>query len=130
MEGTAIATKVKVTGVREFNRACRDLGVSIEDMRSAFAAVAALGAASAASFAPKRTGTLASNIRGSQSASKAVVRSGGALVPYAGPINYSWPARNIAGAFFMQKADQVWQPYAMQRLKQELDKKIREEGLE
>lgn len=125
-----MASSVRVTGVREFVEACQRLGVSMDDLRAAFSAVAAAGASTAAAYAPKRTGTLASNVRGSHAAKKAVVRAGGALVPYAGPINYGWIARGIKGDGFMQRTDAVWRPVALERLKQELDRKIRQEGLE
>lgn len=125
-----MASEVRVTGLREFVDHCKALGVSIEDMRSAFSTVAALGAATAASYAPKRTGALASDLRGSHARDRAVVTAGRTTVPYAGPINYGWAAHGIRGAFFMQKTDEVWAPYALTRLKQEVDKKIRQEGLE
>ena len=121
---------IKVTGVREFVRAARTLGVEIEDLKDAMGAVARLGAASAASFAPKRTGALAADVRGNRAQMKATVAAGRASLRYAGPINYGWTRRHIRGAFFMQKADAVWKPYAMQRLKQEIDQKIRQTGLQ
>ena len=58
-----------------------------------------------------------------------MVTAGRASVPYAGPINYGWPARNIAPSGFMQKADQVMQPRAIQMLETEVNEQIRKRGL-
>lgn len=125
-----MASEVRVTGLREFVASCERLGISIDDLRDAFAEVARLGAETAAAFAPKRTGTLAGDIRGNRSKSKAVVSAGRATVPYAGPINYGWPRHGIVASNFMQKTDAVWQPFALDRLKHEIDLKIEKEGLE
>ena len=57
---------------------------------------------------------------------QAVVTAGRASVPYAGPINYGWPARNIAPSHFMQRTDAVMAPRAIQLLEAEINQRIRE----
>ena len=83
----------------------------------------------AAGFAPKRTGRLAASVRGSRAKNKAVVMAGRASVVYAGPINYGWPARKIAASGFMQKADEVMAPKALQALEDAIESKIKSKGL-
>jgi hypothetical protein len=97
--------------------------------KDAFSEIASEGAEKAAEFAPKRTGRLASDIRGNRAKGKAVVTAGRASVPYAGPINYGWPARNIVGSGFMQKASEAMEPIAVQRLEEEINRIIEEKDL-
>ena len=120
----------KVEGLSKVVRDLTAMGLEVEDLKDAFAPIAAQGAQVAAGFAPRRTGRLAGDIRGNRAKSKAVVTAGRASVPYAGVVNYGWPKRNIAASGFMQKADQVMQPRALQMLEAEIDKAIRRKGLQ
>ena len=119
----------KVEGLTQVVRALQELGLDVDDLKAAFSRIADEGAQAASGFAPKRTGRLASDVRGNRAKSKAVVTAGRASVPYAGPINYGWRARNISPSGFMQKADQVMQPKAIQMLEDEINAQIRKRGL-
>jgi hypothetical protein len=119
----------RVEGLTQVVRALDQLGVEVEDLKGAFSTLATEGAQRAASHAPKKSGRLAGDIRGNRAKSKAVVTAGRASVPYAGPINYGWPARNIVGSGFMQKASDEMEPVAIQRLEDEINKQIRLKGL-
>jgi len=92
---------VRVEGARRLVRTLREFGDAIEDLKDANAAAAAMVADDARAAAPKRTGRLAGSIRGNRAAGKAVVAAGGAKVPYAGPIHWGWPKRNIAANRFI-----------------------------
>lgn len=120
---------VRVTGLNQTVRALQELGLEVDDLKDAFAGIAAEGAKKAAEFAPQRTGRLAASIRGNRAKSKAVVAAGKAKVPYAGAINYGWRARGIEPSRFMQKADKEMLPVALQELDRAIDAKIREKGL-
>ena len=120
---------IQIEGLRKVVRDLKILGLEVDDLKDAFSSVASTGARLAAGFAPKRTGRLAGDIRGNRAQSKAVVTAGRASVPYAGPINYGWAARNIEGAFFMQKASDAMEPIALTQLSQEIDKQIKKRGL-
>lgn len=121
-----MATKgVSVKGDDKVVRALRDVADEVEDL-DAFERIADDLARAAARHAPKRTGRLAGSLRGDRSKSKAIVRS---TLVYAGPINYGWPARNIAPSGFMQKADQEIQPRAVRELENEINDVIRRKGL-
>lgn len=121
------------TQVEGLNRLVRDLqslGVEVDDLKAAFSKIAAEGAERASQYAPKRTGKLASDVRGNRAKSKAVVTSGRAAIKYAGPINYGWPKRGIEPALYLQKADESMQPIALQMLEDEINKQIRSRGLQ
>lgn len=118
----------RVEGLSRVVRDLQALGLEVEDLKGAFSTIASEGAQRAASHAPKKSGRLAGDIRGNRAKSKAVVTAGRASVPYAGPINYGWPKRNITGAGFMQKADEEMQPKAIQMLEDEINRQIRKKG--
>lgn len=120
---------VRIVGLREKVRALQELGLEVQDLKEAFSAIAKKGAETAKSFVPVRTGRLSASIRGNRAKSKAVVMAGRAAVPYAGPINFGWPARNIAPAHFLGQADAVWQQTAAEDLDKEIDKQIAKKGL-
>lgn len=123
-------TGYEVTGLNELVRDLQAIGLTVEDLKDAFAKIAAEGAALASRAAPKVTGRLAASIRGNRAKSKAVVTVGRAAVPYAGPINYGWPARNIDAALFLQSIEPVLGPRALERLEEEITEIIRRRGLQ
>lgn len=119
----------KVTGVNEVVRALLALGLDVDDLKAAFSRIATEGAQRAAAYAPRRTGRLSGSVRGNRARSKAVVMAGRAAVPWAGPINYGWPARGIRASGFMQRASKEMEPIAVQRLEDETNRCIRARGL-
>jgi hypothetical protein len=121
----------RVEGLKKLTRELQALGLDVDDLKGAFSKIASEGAHLAAGFAPKRSGALAGTIRGNNAKNKAVVSAGrGRGVPYAGPINYGWPKRHISAAGFMQKADEAMRPKALAQLEIEINRKIRERGLQ
>lgn len=120
---------VRVDGLTAVTRALLEIGLEVEDLKGAFGPIADRGARVAATLAPKRSGRLAGDIRGSRARSKAVVTAGRVSVPYAGPINYGWAKHNIEPNGFMQRADQVMRPFALKQLENEIDKQIARRGL-
>lgn len=119
----------RVEGLTKLTRELTGLGLDVDDLKDAMATVASEGARLAAGFAPRKSGALASSVRGNRAKSKAVVSAGRAAVPYAGPQNYGWPKRGITAKHFMQKADQAMRPRALSLLEQEIQKAIRKRGL-
>lgn len=120
---------VQVTGLNKLVRDLHALGLEVDDLKDAFGTIAKEGARVASSFAPIRSGKLRASVRGNRAKNKAVVSAGRARVPYAAPINYGWYARNIKPAHFMQKADAVMRPKALNELDKAILKKIKERGL-
>lgn len=125
----AVSGGVRVSGLTAVTRALLELGLEVDDLKDAFSGIADEGARLAAGFAPKRTGTLAGDVRGNRARSKAVIAAGRVSVPYAGAINYGWRAHNIEPNGFMQRADRVLQPYSIKRLEREINEQIQRRGL-
>ena len=120
---------VRVEGLTKVTRALKGLGLDVDDLKEAFATIATEAVDCVKQHVPRRSGRLAEDVRGNRAQSKAVVRAGRASVPYAGPINYGWPARGIEPAEYMQKGDQEMQPIAVSRLEEEIEHRIRVRGL-
>ena len=120
---------VRVTGINEVVVALGSLALYAEDQKDSFGEIARQGAVLASRYAPKVSGRLAADVRGNRAKSKAVIAAGRTTVPYAGPINYGWARRGISPSLFMQRADTELQPYALRRLEQDLNSKIRSKGL-
>jgi hypothetical protein len=64
----------------------------------------------AAAEAPKRSGDLSRDVRGLASQREARVAVGRASVPYAMPIHWGWPRRNIAPNRFLERAATATRP--------------------
>ena len=117
----------RVTGLREVVRGLERAGVEVQDLKDAFAKIAERGAQAIKAHTPRRSGRLASDVRGNRAKSKAVVTAGRAGIAYAGAINYGWPARNIAPAEYMQRGEADLEPVALQMLEDGINDKIREQ---
>jgi len=104
----------RITGLRETLRAMEKAGADAESMRDLMHAIG-MTVVHAAN-PPRVTGTLAGTLRAGRGKTKAVVRAGTAAVPYAGPIHYGWPARNIAPQPFLTAALQAQQTRILDQL--------------
>jgi len=121
---------IKVTGLAQLTRDLKNLGIDMEDLKTAMAKIADLGAQAAAGHAPKRSGALAGSIRGNRAKNKAVVSAGrGPTSEYAGVINFGSPARGIPAQHFMQRADADISPRVVPMLTADIDRLIRDKGL-
>jgi hypothetical protein len=120
----------KVEGLTQVVRDLQTVGADVEDLKDAFAGIAAEGARIASGFTPVRTGRLAASTRGNRAKSKAVITQGRGSVPYAGPVNYGWPRRHIQPALQMQRADERMGPVAIQRLEDDINQSIKRRGLQ
>jgi hypothetical protein len=104
------APLLRVDGARELRRSLKAAGDDLEDLRAVHATVARYVALRAAAMAPRRSGRLAGSVRGNNAKTSAVVKSGGARTPYAGPIHWGWPRRHIAAHPFMVDAAHTTEP--------------------
>lgn len=120
----------RVEGLNALVRDLQAMGVEVDDLKDAMASIAAKGARVAARFAPLRSGALRRSIRGNRAKGRAVVAAGGGRVVYAGVQNYGWPKRNIPATGFMQRTDAAMRPVALAELEKNVDKLIREKGLQ
>ena len=96
--------QVKVEGARELERTAHAAADSLGDMASAHSKAGAYVAQVARSRAPVVSGRLAGSVRADHSATEVAVTAGGPGVPYAGPIHWGWPARNISAQPFLVDA--------------------------
>ena len=96
---------IKIEGLREFNRALRRLPPEYKNEQKAIHKKTAVPVArTAEANAPRRSGRLAASIRPQGTQREGRVAAGKASVPYAGPIHFGWPARNIASQPFLTDA--------------------------
>lgn len=109
---------MRVEGARRLRATLKAAGVSVQDLKDAHKEVADLVARAAAPAAPRASGALADSVRTAGTASAAIVRAGGARLPYAGPIHWGWPARNIRAQPWLADAaaetDTAWQGVYLQ----------------
>jgi hypothetical protein len=110
----AASAGLRVEGARNLLRTLKRAGIEINDLRVAHGAASQVVAEKARVNAPKVTGRLAASVRGSGTKAAALTRAGNASVPYAGPIHWGWPARNIQAQPFLadaaEETQQVWLP--------------------
>lgn len=98
------ASGTYVDGLRETVAALERVGVDAADLKTVFTAIGDMVREDAARLAPRQTGRLAASLKPTRTKNKAAVRAGSARVPYAGAINYGWPARGIPASRFLQRA--------------------------
>lgn len=120
---------IKVEGLTQVVKALTELGFETEDLRRAFGRISAEALPVYRGFTPRRTGALQADYRASRTRNRAALAVGRARVPYARPIQWGWPARNIAPAHFVQKGDRVMERRAVPILEEEINKIIQLKGL-
>ncbi len=81
---------IKVQGLRSTINAMRLIGVPDQTLKDISKSSAEIVATEARTLVPVRTGLLRSSIRVGALKSGAVIRAGGARVPYANPIHWGW----------------------------------------
>ena len=87
---------MRVEGARTLRASLKRAGIGVQDLKDAHRKVADLVLSEARTEVPTRTGRLRNSGRASGTQTVAQVRYGGARVPYAAPIHWGWPRRNIA----------------------------------
>lgn len=92
---------VKVEGARELQRALREMAGNTRDLTKVNKQAAQPVLEEARKLVPVVSGTLRRSIRVSARAKGAAVLAGKNTVPYAGPIHYGWPRRNIEAQPFL-----------------------------
>ena len=95
---------VRVTGAKELRKALKNMGNDLSDLTALHRDLAEMVAQSARSKVPVRSGALSASIRGKGTKTRASVQAGSRMVPYAGPIHFGWPARNISPQPFLYDA--------------------------
>ena len=100
--------KVQIKGAKELRKIAKDVAGKEGQaaLRKANKDAGLIVADEAKNSAvPVKSGDLQASIKPASTIKSALVRAGGTkAVPYAGPAEFGWPARNIAGAKFLQTA--------------------------
>lgn len=95
---------VEVRGVKELRKTMKQAGEDLSDLKDVNQAVGNLVVGIAQGMAPSVSGALAGSIRASRAAGGVSVKAGSAGIPYAGPIHWGWPRRNIKESLFLTNA--------------------------
>jgi hypothetical protein len=98
------AVQYKVDGAKQLRRAMKRAGLDVADLRSVHKQIAELVVGPAKAASPVRTGRLRDSVRPGATQTAAIVRAGRSKIPYAGPIHWGWPARNIKAQPFLVEA--------------------------
>ena len=106
---------VKIEGARQLRRTLKDAGDDLNDLKEVNRAAAAIAANRAKTWAPKKSGRLAGTVRSSGTKTAGIVRAGNnrkteSGVPYANPIHWGWPSRNIKANPFLSYSAQATKP--------------------
>lgn len=101
---------IKVEGLARLVRTLRRAGADLGELKDANRAAAEMVAAEGRARAPRRSGDLAGTIRSARAAARARVLAGRASVPYAAPIHWGWPLRDINAQPFLSEAAQATEP--------------------
>jgi len=102
---------VKVDGAAQLRRTLRRAGHDLGDLGDLHAQVGGIVVGEADAWAPRGpTGALAGSIRAWKAKTSAIVRAGGAKVPYAGVQEWGWPARNIRAHPYLTTAAKATEP--------------------
>lgn len=91
---------ISVEGLTQTIRALTQAGAAAEDMSALMHAIGMLVVDDANT--PVKKGKLEKSIRAGKGKTKAVVRAGGARAPYAGVLEYGWPAKNKPALSFLR----------------------------
>lgn len=118
---------VRIEGLNKTIRALSKAGADAQDMKDLMHDIGMLVVSAARP--PAVSGTLAGTIRAGRGKTKAVVRMGGARAPYAGVIEYGFPARNISSAGTLEDALTQQQGPAVARLDEGIGAILRKNDL-
>lgn len=91
----AVKAGIQVEGAAQLRRTLKAAGDDLQDLTDAHRKVGTFVTSAATPRAPRRSGALASSGRPGATKAGAFIRYGGARVPYARPIHWGWPRRNI-----------------------------------
>lgn len=95
-------TALMVVGQKRFVQTMRKAGADMDDLKNVNREAAEIALPAVRNLAPRgKTGRLAGSIRAAATKRAGVIRAGRKSVPYAGPINYGWPARHIRPRLFV-----------------------------
>lgn len=126
----AEALSVNVTGIEEVTKLLNQVVNNLESMTSANKEISQTLSSKASAMAPRRTGALASSVKGNPSGQKAQIMAGSNAVPYAGVQEYGWPAKNIQAQPYLRPAVNDNMGYIIERYSKEIKDVIKKYNLD
>ena len=120
--------RIRITGLRESIRAVEQAGADAADMKDLMHAIG-MTVVRHAGPPVGPSGDTAKSLRAGRGKTKAVVRAGGARVPYPPVIHYGWPARNIAPNPWLSTALQATRSRVLTQLDEGLGDLLRKNNL-
>lgn len=120
---------VQIEGMRNLRSTLRAAGDDLSELKAVNASAASIASARAQQWAPRSSGALAGSVRSSGTKTAGIVRAGNnrrsaSGVPYAHPIHWGWPRRNITANPFLSYAAQATEPTWIRLYTDYLDKTI------
>lgn len=122
---------LKVDGARQLRKTLREASEGAADLKPVHKAVGDIVTTRGSGIAPRGdTGNLANSVRTGATKTATVVRAGNnrktaSGVPYAAPIHWGWPERNIQAQPFLAEAakdtENQWVKLYMQKVEELLD---------
>lgn len=113
---------VQVAGRDQLVKTMREAGANLKDLNAANKAAAEVATPPAVAAAPRVSGRLASTGRPAGTRAAALIRFGGAAVPYAPVIHFGWQAHNIEPQPWAFQSAQSTEPQWTAVYEREIDK--------
>ena len=95
---------IEVEGAKEFRKAMKGFVSNLEDLTAIHKRAAEMVLREARTLVPVLSGDLKDTLAARGTTKKAYIKAGSRAVPYAGPIHFGWPARNIKPQPFIYEA--------------------------
>lgn len=120
---------ITITGVKQVTDTLNKLGKDLESNLELNKELSTTLSQKASAMAPRLTGALASSVQGNPSAEKAQILAGSAAVPYAGVIEYGWPAKNRQAQPYLNPAVNNNMGYIIEKYNDSIQKAIKKYDL-
>jgi hypothetical protein len=120
---------ISITGVKEVLDSLKKLGRDLESNLELNKELSTTLSQKASALAPRLTGALASSVVGNPSAEKAQILAGSTAVPYAGVIEYGWPAKNREARPYLNPAVNNNMGYIIEKYNDSIEKAIQKYNL-
>lgn len=115
-----------LVGQQRFVATMRKAGADLDELKQVNRQAAQIALPAVTGRTPVKTGRLQRSVRVGATRRAGVIRAGSKAVPYAGPINYGWPAHHIQPRLFVNNGVaatenawmRVYKDYVNQTMKQ------------
>lgn len=114
---TDTTAALMVVGQKRFVQTMRKAGADMKELKQVNRQAAEIALPAVRNLTPVgRTGRLRRSVRVGATQKAGIIRAGSKAVPYAGPINYGWPAHHVEPKLFanngVASSESAWQrPY-------------------